>query len=96
VLATSQARLGHFSFLYWRRTPAAYRPGVPAARIDPHISARRFVGFLAVGLYRLPIDQLVKLPLAIATEVPLGTADVILVELLVEVVGPFLLTTCRP
>jgi hypothetical protein len=42
-----------------------------------------------------PVDQLVKLPLAIETEVPLGTADVILVELLVEVVGPFSLTTCR-
>jgi hypothetical protein len=40
-------------------------------------------------LYRLPIDQLVKLPLAIATEVPLGAADIILVELLVEVVGRF-------
>ena len=52
-------------------------------------------GFSRSGLYRLPIDQLVKLPLAIATEIPLGTADVILVELLVEVVGPFSLTTCR-
>ena len=38
VLATSQASLGHFSFLYWCRTSAAYRPGVPAARTDPHIS----------------------------------------------------------
>ena len=41
----------------------------------------------------MPIDQLVELPIAIASIVPLGTADIILVELLVGTSSPFSLTT---
>src|SRR5215469_9485330 len=74
------------------RLPAGRLTGIEDYRADivlgepPFDFPHHLPAFLPVRLHRLPIDQLVELPIAIAAIITVGAAHVILVELLIGVV----------